>query len=44
MKNLSYPQVIHIKLWITFFEKFFKKSIDKITFMYYNIITVKERR
>ena len=33
MKNLSYQQVIHIKLWITFLHK----TIDNTIFMCYNI-------
>ena len=32
MKNLSYQQVIHIKLWITFFYLFFQKSTLQIPF------------
>ena len=39
MKNLSYQhfmKVIHIKLWVTFLCIFIK-TVDKSTFMYYNI-------
>ena len=41
MKKLSYQQVIHIKLWITFFI-YFQKSHDISIYMYYNIIEDKE--
>ena len=41
MKNLSYQQVIHIKLWITFLN-FFKKSLAFYIFMCYNIEKVKD--
>ena len=42
MKNLSYQQVIHNLMWITFFIYFFKKALYKYLFMCYNIITVKK--
>ena len=41
MKKLSYKQVIHNLMWITFFEKNFKKSLDNLTFMYYNTTMLK---
>ena len=36
MKNVSYQQVIHNLMWITFLN-FFKKSLAFYTFMCYNI-------
>ena len=36
MKNLSYQQVIHNLMWITFLN-FFKKSLAFYIFMCYNI-------
>ena len=40
MKNLSYQQVIHIKLWITFLHK----TIDNHLFMCYNIEKLKDNQ
>ena len=44
MKILSYQQVIHIKLWITFFIFFFKKSLAIYLFMCYNINKLRENK
>lgn len=41
MKNLSYQQVIHIKLWITFLF-IFQKSLAFHLFMCYNINIIKK--
>ena len=41
MKILSYPQVIHIKLWITFLF-IFQKSLAIYIFMCYNIIKLRD--
>ena len=43
MKNLSYQQVIHIKLWITFLN-FFKKSLAFHVFMCYNIEKLRNKK
>ena len=43
MKNLSYPQVIHIKLWITFLF-IFQKSLYKYLFMCYNIEKLRDNK
>lgn len=43
MKNLSYQQVIHIKLWITFLF-IFKKSIAFYLFMCYNIEKLRDKK
>ena len=43
MKNLSYQQVIHIKLWITFLF-IFQKSIAFYLFMCYNIEKLRNKK
>ena len=43
MKNISYQQVIHIKLWITFLN-FFKKSLAFSIFMCYNIYKLRDKK
>ena len=43
MKNLSYQQVIHNLMWITFLN-FFKKSLAFYIFMCYNINNLKDNK
>ena len=43
MKNFSYQQVIHIKLWITFLF-IFQKSLAIYIFMCYNIYKLRDNK
>ena len=43
MKNLSYQQVIHIKLWITFLF-IFQKSLEITIFMCDNINELRDNK